>query len=37
MDSAGRIRLDDREMRPDVQAEVSALFPAGHHGKFARV
>jgi enoyl-[acyl-carrier protein] reductase/trans-2-enoyl-CoA reductase (NAD+) len=26
-DDAGRIRLDDREMRPDVQAEVSALFP----------
>ena len=26
-DAAGRIRLDDREMRPDVQAEVSALWP----------
>jgi enoyl-[acyl-carrier protein] reductase / trans-2-enoyl-CoA reductase (NAD+) len=26
-DSAGRIRLDDREMRADVQSEVMALFP----------
>jgi enoyl-[acyl-carrier protein] reductase/trans-2-enoyl-CoA reductase (NAD+) len=26
-DEAGRIRLDDREMRPDVQSEVMALFP----------
>ena len=26
-DKAGRIRLDDREMRPDVQAEVAALWP----------
>jgi len=26
-DSSGRIRLDDREMRADVQAEVSALWP----------
>lgn len=26
-DSDGRIRLDDREMRADVQAEVSAIFP----------
>lgn len=26
-DESGRIRLDDREMRPDVQAEVSALWP----------
>jgi enoyl-[acyl-carrier protein] reductase/trans-2-enoyl-CoA reductase (NAD+) len=26
-DEAGRIRLDDREMRADVQSEVSALFP----------
>ena len=26
-DAAGRIRLDDREMRADVQSEVSALFP----------
>ena len=26
-DDAGRIRLDDREMRPEVQAEVSALWP----------
>ncbi|HEV2488972.1 MAG TPA: enoyl-ACP reductase FabV [Candidatus Acidoferrales bacterium] len=25
-DDAGRIRLDDHEMRPDVQAEVSALW-----------
>jgi enoyl-[acyl-carrier protein] reductase/trans-2-enoyl-CoA reductase (NAD+) len=27
LDEAGRIRLDDREMRPDVQAEVAALWP----------
>jgi enoyl-[acyl-carrier protein] reductase / trans-2-enoyl-CoA reductase (NAD+) len=27
LDEAGRIRLDDREMRSDVQAEVSALWP----------
>jgi enoyl-[acyl-carrier protein] reductase/trans-2-enoyl-CoA reductase (NAD+) len=26
-DEAGRIRLDDREMRPDVQAEVASLWP----------
>jgi enoyl-[acyl-carrier protein] reductase / trans-2-enoyl-CoA reductase (NAD+) len=26
-DRAGRIRLDDREMRPEVQAEIAALFP----------
>ncbi len=26
-DQANRIRLDDREMRPDVQAEVAALWP----------
>ena len=26
-DDAGRIRLDDREMRADVQAEVLALLP----------
>jgi len=26
-DADGRVRLDDREMRPDVQAEVAALFP----------
>jgi enoyl-[acyl-carrier protein] reductase/trans-2-enoyl-CoA reductase (NAD+) len=26
-DEAGRIRLDDREMRTDVQSEVLALFP----------
>jgi enoyl-[acyl-carrier protein] reductase/trans-2-enoyl-CoA reductase (NAD+) len=26
-DEAGRIRLDDREMRPDVQGEVAALWP----------
>jgi enoyl-[acyl-carrier protein] reductase / trans-2-enoyl-CoA reductase (NAD+) len=26
-DPAGRIRLDDREMRADVQSEVMALFP----------
>ena len=26
-DEAGRIRLDDREMRADVQSEVTALFP----------
>lgn len=26
-DEAGRIRLDDREMRPDVQSEVMVLFP----------
>ena len=26
-DGAGRIRLDDREMRADVQSEVSELFP----------
>lgn len=26
-DEEGRIRLDDREMLPDVQAEVSALWP----------
>ncbi len=26
-DDAGRIRLDDREMRPDVQSEVLRLFP----------
>jgi enoyl-[acyl-carrier protein] reductase/trans-2-enoyl-CoA reductase (NAD+) len=26
-DDAGRIRLDDREMRADVQAEVAALWP----------
>ncbi|HKW90233.1 MAG TPA: enoyl-ACP reductase FabV [Candidatus Acidoferrales bacterium] len=26
-DDAGRIRLDDREMKPEVQAEVSALWP----------
>lgn len=26
-DRAGRIRLDDREMRPDIQAEIGALFP----------
>jgi enoyl-[acyl-carrier protein] reductase/trans-2-enoyl-CoA reductase (NAD+) len=25
-DDAGRIRLDDREMRPEVQAEVAAVF-----------
>jgi enoyl-[acyl-carrier protein] reductase/trans-2-enoyl-CoA reductase (NAD+) len=27
VDDAGRIRLDDRELREDVQAEVMALFP----------
>jgi enoyl-[acyl-carrier protein] reductase/trans-2-enoyl-CoA reductase (NAD+) len=27
LDKARRLRLDDREMRPDVQAEVSALWP----------
>jgi enoyl-[acyl-carrier protein] reductase/trans-2-enoyl-CoA reductase (NAD+) len=27
VDEARRIRLDDREMRPDVQAEVAALWP----------
>src|SRR2546428_8430916 len=27
-DKAGRIRLDDPEMRPDVQAEDAALWPA---------
>jgi enoyl-[acyl-carrier protein] reductase/trans-2-enoyl-CoA reductase (NAD+) len=26
-DAEGRIRLDDREMRPDVQQEVAALWP----------
>ena len=26
-DGDGRIRLDDREMRPDVQSEVAGLFP----------
>ncbi len=26
-DDARRVRLDDREMRPDVQAEVAALWP----------
>ncbi|HVA18408.1 MAG TPA: bifunctional NADH-specific enoyl-ACP reductase/trans-2-enoyl-CoA reductase, partial [Candidatus Dormibacteraeota bacterium] len=26
-DEAGRIRLDDREMRADVQKEVTALWP----------
>lgn len=26
-DESGRIRLDDREMRPDVQAEVTAAWP----------
>jgi enoyl-[acyl-carrier protein] reductase/trans-2-enoyl-CoA reductase (NAD+) len=26
-DETGRIRLDDREMRPDVQSEIAALFP----------
>ncbi|MGC1934610.1 MAG: bifunctional NADH-specific enoyl-ACP reductase/trans-2-enoyl-CoA reductase, partial [Candidatus Acidiferrales bacterium] len=26
-DDEGRIRLDDREMRPDVQAEVTSLWP----------
>jgi enoyl-[acyl-carrier protein] reductase/trans-2-enoyl-CoA reductase (NAD+) len=27
VDEARRIRLDDREMRADVQAEVAALWP----------
>jgi len=27
LDAARRIRMDDWEMRPDVQAEVSAVFP----------
>jgi enoyl-[acyl-carrier protein] reductase/trans-2-enoyl-CoA reductase (NAD+) len=27
LDDAGRVRLDDREMRADVQAEVAALWP----------
>ena len=27
LDDARRIRVDDREMRPDVQAEVAALWP----------
>ncbi len=27
VDSEGRVRLDDREMRADVQSEVSALWP----------
>ena len=27
LDEARRLRLDDREMRPDVQGEVSALWP----------
>lgn len=27
VDDTGRIRLDDREMRPDVQADVAALWP----------
>ena len=27
LDESRRLRLDDREMRPDVQAEVSALWP----------
>jgi enoyl-[acyl-carrier protein] reductase/trans-2-enoyl-CoA reductase (NAD+) len=27
LDEARRLRLDDREMRPDVQAEVAALWP----------
>jgi enoyl-[acyl-carrier protein] reductase/trans-2-enoyl-CoA reductase (NAD+) len=26
-DEAGRLRLDDREMRPDVQAEITRLWP----------
>ncbi len=26
-DEAGRLRLDDREMRPDVQAEIARLWP----------
>jgi enoyl-[acyl-carrier protein] reductase / trans-2-enoyl-CoA reductase (NAD+) len=26
-DDSGRIRLDDREMRPDVQVQASAVFP----------
>ena len=26
-DAAGRLRLDDREMRPDVQAEITGLWP----------
>ena len=26
-DDAGRIRLDDRELRPDVQAEIAELWP----------
>jgi enoyl-[acyl-carrier protein] reductase / trans-2-enoyl-CoA reductase (NAD+) len=27
LDAARRVRVDDREMRPDVQAEVAALWP----------
>lgn len=27
LDDAGRIRLDDRELRPDVQADVTMLWP----------
>jgi enoyl-[acyl-carrier protein] reductase/trans-2-enoyl-CoA reductase (NAD+) len=27
LDDARRLRLDDREMRPDVQAEVAAIWP----------
>jgi enoyl-[acyl-carrier protein] reductase/trans-2-enoyl-CoA reductase (NAD+) len=27
LDEAGRLRLDDREMRADVQAEVAAMWP----------
>ena len=26
-DEAGRLRLDDREMRPEVQAEIARLWP----------
>jgi enoyl-[acyl-carrier protein] reductase/trans-2-enoyl-CoA reductase (NAD+) len=26
LDAKGRIRIDDREMRPDVQREVTALW-----------
>jgi enoyl-[acyl-carrier protein] reductase/trans-2-enoyl-CoA reductase (NAD+) len=26
-DSAGRVRIDDWEMRPEIQAEVAAIWP----------
>lgn len=36
-DDAGRVRIDDLEMKPDVQAEVAALWPQVDTGNLAEL